>query len=128
MSNFRISFHFAQVSEFWHVAFNLISEYHFTVRDSGAYFQLGGGGGLHPGREFVGVSGAILPQKILKSKMSSQKVGGGGGGVPPSLTVFSDGIIMLSFQEKNKCLGEKEKHTRQTSLTKSKAHVVQKFR
>ena len=47
------------------------------IREGRAYFQLGG---LVPGGKFVGGSGAILPQKILKSKCHPHKKWGGGGG------------------------------------------------
>ena len=52
----------------------------------------GGGGGLRPGHEFVGGSGAILPQKILKSKC--RPVGGGGGeGKAPQQSLCASGLV-----------------------------------
>ena len=58
----------------WHFKNILISQCTGVLRDSGAYFQLdvggGRGGGLEnerQGREFVGGSGAILPQKVSVS-------------------------------------------------------------
>ena len=43
-----------------------------NARDSGAYFEVGGGGAENERRrrELVGGCGGILPQKILKSRVS----------------------------------------------------------
>ena len=41
-----------------------------TVRDGGAYFEVGGAENERQRRELVGGSGGILPQKVLKSRVS----------------------------------------------------------
>jgi len=48
----------------------LVGKFKLLFRDGGAYFEVGGAENGPRRRELVGGSGGILPQKILKSRVS----------------------------------------------------------